>query len=148
MRFDGAVHRQISPCPVSAEGLLDSIDETDLRRNMGRQSFGRRERIRKKRDYSIVYQQGVRLHSDNFIVVVHKNQSGLKRLGVTVSRKVGRAVRRNRIKRLIREFFRQNKDTFQDSQDIVIIAKRAIPVLTYWELHGELERLLMSKTDA
>jgi len=114
---------------------------------MGRQSFNKQERIRKKRDYLTVYQQGARLYSDNFIVVVHRNQSGSKRLGVTVSRKVGNAVRRNRIKRLIREFFRQNKDRFKDSQDVVIIAKRAIPALTYWEVQEELGRLLMNETD-
>ena len=115
---------------------------------MGRQSFNRCERIRKKRDYLIVYEQGTRLYSNNFIVVVHRNRSGSKRLGVTVSRKVGKAVRRNRIKRLIREFFRLNKDRFRDSQDIVVIAKRAVPELSYWEVHGELEKILMSNTDA
>jgi ribonuclease P protein component len=125
-----------------------STEDADLWRNMGKLSFGKREKIRKRRDYVTIYQQGVRLYSDHFIIVVHRNNVGLKRLGITVTKKVGNAVKRNRIKRLIREFFRRNKVTLRDSQDVVIIAKRALPALTYGDVYGELERLLLNKTDA
>jgi len=46
------------------------------------------------------------------------------RLGLTVSRKVGPAVRRNRVRRVLREFFRLHQDEIQRSIDIVVVPKR------------------------
>jgi ribonuclease P protein component len=115
---------------------------------MGEHSFGKRERIRKRRDYLSIYQQGERFYSDHFIIVMHRNQEGVKRLGITASKKVGNAARRNRTKRLIREFFRRNKRIFRDSEDIVVIAKRAVPLLSYEDVYGELRRLFMHETEA
>ena len=56
------------------------------------------------------------------------------RLGVTVTRKVGNAVQRNRIKRVVREVFRRNRDLFPPA-DVVFVAKRdAAAVLGYDEV--------------
>ena len=115
---------------------------------MEKQTFSKDARIRKKREYLTVYQQGVRNDSRNFIIITCRNQSGLSRLGITVSKKVGDAVRRNRIKRLLREFFRLHKKQFSPSQDIVIIAKKDIPILTYQDVCKELESLFTKKSDA
>ncbi len=115
---------------------------------MGEHSFGKAERIRKRRDYLSIYRQGERLYSEHFIVVVRRNQDGVKRLGITASKKVGNAARRNRVKRLIREFFRRNKRIFRDSQDMVVIAKRAVPRLSYDDVCGELGRLFVNETEA
>lgn len=46
------------------------------------------------------------------------------RLGLTVSRKVGRAVRRNRVRRVLREFFRLHQAEIDRSFDIVVVPKR------------------------
>ena len=63
------------------------------------------------------------------------------RLGITVSRKVGNAVTRNHIKRLLREFFRQNKDLFPPA-DYNIIAKQGAARLVFRGLCEELGRAL------
>lgn len=55
-----------------------------------------------------------------------RKDGGPTRLGITVTRKVGGAVRRNRIKRLAREWFRSRSREF-GSCDLVLIAKRSIP---------------------
>jgi len=62
-----------------------------------------------------------------FIVLLRdRKDGGPTRLGITVTRKVGSAVRRNRIKRLAREWFRSRSREF-GSCDLVLIAKRDMP---------------------
>ncbi|MFH1080007.1 MAG: ribonuclease P protein component [Pseudomonadota bacterium] len=115
---------------------------------MDRQTFGKNERIRKKRDFLAVYQQGVRNHSNHFTVIAHRNPSGKRRLGITVGKKVGNAVKRNRLKRLLREFFRLHKEQFPPAQDIVVMAKwtkgarGSMSILSYRDLRLELLGLL------
>jgi len=115
---------------------------------MESQTFGRDERIRKRQDYLRIYQQGVRCYSAHFTIITCRNQAGVRRLGMTVSKKAGNAVQRNRIKRLLREFFRLNKSRLPASQDIVIIAKRGILPLMYRDVCTELESRLIQKADA
>ena len=73
---------------------------------------------------------------------------GNSRLGITVTKKIGNAVKRNRIKRLLREFFRVNKSGFSSSQDIVVIAKKEAYELTYQDVCRELGNLLIEQSDA
>lgn len=114
---------------------------------METQTFGKAERVRKRQDYDRIYAQGIRRHSRRFTLILCPNPLGVRRLGVTVSKKVGNAVARNRIKRLLREFFRLNKSRLPASQDIVIIAKRGILPLTYRDVCAELGSRLIDRTD-
>ena len=110
-------------------------------------SFRNCEKIRRKQDYFAIYKQGTRSYSDNFAIILHRHSSGLRRIGITVSKKVGNAVRRNRIKRLIREFFRLNKLRLPESQDIVIVGKNCVPRLSYRDVCRELECLVNNKVN-
>lgn len=92
---------------------------------MSRNTFTRADRIRKSEEYRILSKSGKRHYSDIFIFVSRKNQFLRSRLGVTVSKKVGNAVTRNRIKRIIRDYFRLNRRLLPDRLDIAIIAKKA-----------------------
>ncbi|MDX9821234.1 MAG: ribonuclease P protein component [Syntrophales bacterium] len=114
---------------------------------MDRLSFRKDERIRNRRDFQIVYDGGVRRGSEHFVVVSLKNSSGATRLGITVSKKVGNAVKRNRIKRLVREFFRLNKARLPGARDIVVIARRHRDALTYMIVSRELGELLIPQGD-
>ena len=78
-------------------------------------------------------------------MIEYRNQEGIRRLGITVSKKVGIAVQRNRVKRLLREFFRLNKSRFSSSHDIVIIAKKDAHSLTYQDVCRELGSLLIRR---
>lgn len=115
---------------------------------MEKESFGKDKKIRKRSEYLTIYEQGARKYSENFTVILLKNQAKSNRLGISVSKKVGDAVKRNRIKRLVREFFRLNKHRLPSSQDIVIIGKKFTPALTYKSICAELESLLINKSDS
>lgn len=68
----------------------------------------------------------------------------MPRLGLVVTRRYGKAVRRNRMKRLLREFFRRHKGLLPP-RDLVIMAKKGAEALTYGQVEEELGRLLLSK---
>jgi len=61
------------------------------------------------------------------------------RLGITVSRRVGGAVVRNRVKRFVREAFRQRKHMFPPGWDIVIVAKASASMIGYPQIASELQ---------
>ncbi|MEN6320784.1 MAG: ribonuclease P protein component [Syntrophaceae bacterium] len=115
---------------------------------MEKQSFDKHVRILKRRDYLTVYQYGVRIYSENFTIISCRKDVGVSRLGITVSKKVGSAVQRNRIKRLVREFFRLNRSRLSALQDIVIIARKDVSSFSYQDVCRELESHLIKHSGA
>ncbi len=87
--------------------------------------FSKEERLRKRREFLGVYERGDKIQSTYFVLYMLENGLPHHRLGITVSRKIGRAVVRNRIKRRLREIFRTNKQAIFPHCDLVVIAKRA-----------------------
>ncbi len=114
---------------------------------MGKMTFGPQERIRKRRDYLNIYRQGTRASTPNFTIITLESPTGVKRLGITVTKKVGKAVKRNRIKRLLREYFRLNKSKLPPSRDIVIMARKGIPWMSYRDVARELDPLFITPAD-
>jgi len=108
--------------------------------------FSRRLRLRKRSEYLDVRRYGHKRHCPDFIVIFKKTDGSPTRLGLTVSRKVGGAVQRNRVKRLVREFFRSNYKRIGPGLDISIIAKRGSPSLSYAEVSRQLQFLTGLKT--
>ncbi len=68
---------------------------------------------------------------------MHTNTSDISRFGIIVTRKVGNAVKRNKIKRLVRTFFRLNKAILQKA-DYIFIAKNNIKDISYKHVQNEL----------
>lgn len=110
----------------------------------GLYSFPKACHLRKSSDFQRVRQGGKRRHTSNFIIVVLHRSNSLTRLGLTVSRKVGGAVQRNRVKRLVREFFRNHFHRLPVSVDISIIAKIGAADINYPRICEEL-RFLVEK---
>jgi len=66
------------------------------------------------------------VQNQHFIALIRPNLNNRTRLGITVSKRNGNAVKRNRIKRIIREYFRLNKHNLNQFWDINIIAKKQV----------------------
>lgn len=84
----------------------------------------------RRADFLRATRQGRRFATEYFLLYVFdREDSGPARLGITVTRKVGNAVRRNRIKRLVREWYRHtqaHRGTLVGC-DLVVIARRGLP---------------------
>lgn len=108
----------------------------------GSQRFRRADRIRRSRDFARSRSSGRRLGSRRFVVEVTTPGNGI-RLGLVVSRKVGSAVERNRVKRIVREWFRRNREMFGPSADVVVIARpgaASLDTRQAWEIVSSLAR--------
>ncbi len=103
--------------------------------------FTKTDRILKRSDFIRLSESGKKLHDKHFLAVFGPGLSGQSRMGITVTKKVGNAVVRNRIKRLSREFFRLNKNRLTDHRDINIIAKKTAAILPTSEVFSSLQNL-------
>lgn len=82
------------------------------------------ERLRRSSEYQRVFQHGKKLVSPTFVLYVLPTSELCSRLGMAVSRQVGKAVVRNRVKRRLRELFRRHKALLQPACDVVFVARR------------------------
>ena len=109
---------------------------TSPRRVSVDQRFRPKDRIRKRSDYKAGYARGRRIPSRSFVLFVARNALGRPRLGITVTRRLGGAVERNRAKRLMREIFRRHRTEFEDV-DIIVNGRVGLPESDYGRLESE-----------
>lgn len=111
----------------------------------GAEDFPKTARLRKRPEFLRVSRTGRKIHTANFLVISKANDKGKARLGITVSGKVGNSVVRNRIKRLVREFFRRRRHELGPGVDILVIARKSAPGLSLNLIENELGRSLLSQ---
>jgi ribonuclease P protein component len=100
-------------------------------------------RLRRRTDYLRCYRTGRRRHGSLAILYFVPNQLGAPRLGITASRKVGKAVVRHRIKRRIKEIYRRWQDRASlPALDLVVHLKPEAGRSDFPALRSELLRLL------
>ena len=88
--------------------------------------LGKASRLRLRREFLAVQDRGRRLPAREYAVLALDNDGRIPRLGVTVSSKVANAVMRNRVKRWVREAFREVGGDLP-AVDLVVIARRGAP---------------------
>ena len=118
-RFSGAL-------PHQERSRRASSPSRKRAQEIKRLAWNKDRRLLKSPEFTVCYEQGRKRFSRRFILFVHKRSQddGGIRVGLTVSRKMGNAVARNRIKRVVREYFRLHQDVFDSPLDIVVVPKR------------------------
>lgn len=118
------------------------------RKDCGAKNFGlsKEERLRNLRDFNRVRTVGRKVNSTNFSVFYTENHRDWTRIGIGIRKRIANAPRRNRAKRLIREFFRLNKHRLPKGLDLLILPKRDIAGLKYLEVERELGELLIERS--
>jgi ribonuclease P protein component len=101
--------------------------------------FDKSERLLKRREFLTARREASRrVETKYFLVLLRPNRTKQTRLGITVTKKIGKAVKRNRIKRHVREFFRLNKHSLPPGCDVVVIARMGAAELTGKNIAREL----------
>ncbi|MGE3538171.1 MAG: ribonuclease P protein component [Candidatus Tectimicrobiota bacterium] len=109
---------------------------------MGDQRLRPTERLHCPRAYQQVFTQGEKLVGPLFVLYVLPTSEPHSRLGLAVSKRLGKAVVRNRIKRCLRETFRRHKAAFVVPCDVVIVARHGAVGAPYMAYVQQLLALL------
>lgn len=80
--------------------------------------------LTKRREFDLVFKEGSSLALKNLVIYARPNELGFSRLGLAVSKKIGKAVARNRIKRLLREAMRTISGDIPLHYDFVFVARK------------------------
>ncbi|MEW6584114.1 MAG: ribonuclease P protein component [Nitrospirota bacterium] len=97
--------------------------------------------LTRRRDFDSVFREGISQTSKHLVIYARPNELEINRVGLAVSRKVGKAVARNRIRRLLRESLRKVFADVPRRHDFVLIATRHTADGTFDDFVREMERL-------
>lgn len=144
MDFASACERRVGALslPVVAEKGV-SVSRPDPTASL---SFPRTDRLVSRRQFTTVYDNGRRVRGSAVTVFGLANREGHSRVGFTVTRKLGNAVQRNRIKRMLREIYRLNRLSGCGSIDLVVNAHGSIHRFTRDEVESDFVRCVQRMT--
>jgi len=101
-----------------------------------------KHRLRRPADVKRVRQHGKSRHHPLFVLLVHPNELSVARFAFIASRRVGKAVQRNRAKRVLREAVRLQLDKIAPGWDCVLIARPTILQASFAEVETAVLQLL------
>jgi ribonuclease P protein component len=150
-RPDGDARRtQCSQAPAGkgpdAARNLDSSEAARLEDQAPYLVFSAADRLHRRSEYLRIQRDGLRFQAPHFITyAATAPQSSIVRIGITVSRRIGGAVVRNRVKRRVRETFRLAlRPLLPPGTDLVVIARAGAGQLDSHSLSDELRAAVMS----
>jgi ribonuclease P protein component len=110
---------------------------------MGDLKFTKQQRIYRSAEYQAILKSGIKVSDRYFRIAVNRNPGQPNsKLGIIVSKKVGPAVTRNRIKRMVREIYRLNQKNITGDLNLVVIAKPECVIQKYQDIERSLIKLL------
>jgi ribonuclease P protein component len=103
----------------------------------------RKLRLRKREDFNVVYRYGRSFANSQFVVYWRRrSQKGSFRMGVSASSKLGGAVVRNRLRRMVKEIIRLNAVKLLEDTDLILIVRKPALSLPYKEMEGSILHVL------
>ncbi|MCF0121382.1 MAG: ribonuclease P protein component [Oscillospiraceae bacterium] len=97
--------------------------------------------LKENRDFRRLYSKGKSAAGSLLVIYCRKNGSVFNRIGYTVGTKLGKAVKRNRVRRRLRAIYRLNEASFARGYDIVVVARVKSRYASYQELEAEFRSL-------
>ena len=98
--------------------------------------------LTENRDFVRLYKKGRSYVAPGLVAYVSRNRLGINRLGITTGRKLGKAVRRNRAKRIIREAYRLLEPRTRPGYDFVFVSRVRTLSLKTGEVQAIMSRML------
>lgn len=98
--------------------------------------------LKKNREFGLVYNRGKSASSKNLVMICLKRKYGPVRVGFSVSKKVGKSVLRNKIRRRLKECMRCYYPEISGSFHIIFIARKPIAEAAYSQIKDEMQYLL------
>ena len=111
------------------------------------QRFSKKERLRKRKEFQHVFDNGERYGNNQLKIYAMSNGNSVSRLGLVVGRKFGNSPRRNRFKRILREAYRLNKSLLNNGVDIVVIPRPGLTELTLNAVEDKFKVILIQIDD-
>lgn len=100
--------------------------------------------LKLNKDFRRLYSRGKSCVGAYIVLYARKNKLGGNRLGLTVSKSVGKAVKRNRMKRLMREGYRLMEDRLETGFDFILVARTRALGKTQAQISGDIERAMIN----
>ncbi|WMI81146.1 ribonuclease P protein component [Anaerotignum sp. MB30-C6] len=100
------------------------------------------ESLKKNFQFRYVYNRGRSIANRHLVMYVVRNGTQGNKLGISVSKKVGKSVVRSHVTRLIKESYRNMEEDLKSGYDIVVIARVICNDSTYQEVNTSLRHLL------
>jgi ribonuclease P protein component len=98
--------------------------------------------LKQNHEFRRLYNKGKSAVSPYFAVYCRKNHRPMSRLGITTGVKLGNAVKRNRVRRRIRELYRTNEQNILSGYDIVVVARTRAIFAKYSDLEQSFRKLM------
>ena len=108
----------------------------------GRNTYPKHEHLRSRGEFGAIYRDGRKRVGRRFVSFVARREGGQgRKFGVVVSRRVGNAVVRNRVKRLVREVYRTHRARLADDVHLVIVARQGADSLGFSDCREAVRKL-------
>lgn len=103
------------------------------------------ETVKSKKDFDNIIHTGKFVKNKYFVIYYLDNNLSYNRYGIAVSKKLGHAVLRNKIKRQTRDIIHNSKNMFSKQQDYIIMIRKSCLDLQYEEMLNEFQNLIKEK---